>query len=275
MVVQYLLSRGYIPSTRLNLQAYLMKESIGYILHPSIPIPEKDWKVADVAAGTGIWISELARNTPYSSVAFDGFDISSEQFPHPSCLPANVTMSVLDAMKPPPEHLCGIYDIVHVRLLLAVVDNNDPTPVLQHCLKLLKPGGYLQWDEMDPAAFQALPHSPDFEAPCLETLCKMWQTLRPIEWIASLPSIFEQNKLTVISADAYPQKPWQRHIQMEAWCLLADEYASMLEGMGMIEKANSAKQLASGAYTEIKKGAIYAHTMRVAVGRTSLKQSSQ
>ena len=38
---------------RLNLQHFLWRESLGYLLHPDIMIPGKGLKVADVGTGTG------------------------------------------------------------------------------------------------------------------------------------------------------------------------------------------------------------------------------
>lgn len=38
---------------RLNLQHFLWRESLGYLLHPDIVIPEKGLKIADVGTGTG------------------------------------------------------------------------------------------------------------------------------------------------------------------------------------------------------------------------------
>lgn len=49
----------------------------------------------------------------------------------------------------PPAEFIGYFDVVHVRLVTVVVKNNDPRPVLANLTKLLKPGGYLQWDETD------------------------------------------------------------------------------------------------------------------------------
>ena len=96
----------------------------------------EDWNVADVGTGTGIWLCTLANDAP-SSARLDGFDISDDQFPHPSSLPKNVTMHKLDATTTPPEALCGTYDVVHVRLLMSIINDDDPSPVLNHCLKLL------------------------------------------------------------------------------------------------------------------------------------------
>lgn len=53
----YRLGRDVIASTRLNLQHYIWKENIGYLLHPSIRFPNassnSDISIADVGTGTG------------------------------------------------------------------------------------------------------------------------------------------------------------------------------------------------------------------------------
>ena len=82
-----------------------------------------------------IWLFNLANRS--SSYQLDGFDVSSLQFPPKEWLPTNVSLQVLDATKEPPDHLSEKYDVVHLRLFLAVIQNNDPTPVLKHCLQLL------------------------------------------------------------------------------------------------------------------------------------------
>lgn len=81
---------------------------------------------------------------------FHGFDISTTHFPHEKNLPANIILSNVDAIAEDlPEELVGKYDVVHIRMFIAVVRNNDPSPILRNALKMLKPGGYLQWGEMD------------------------------------------------------------------------------------------------------------------------------
>ena len=69
-------------------------------------------------------------------------------------------------MNDPPAHLIGRYDVVHIRLFISLVTNNDSRSLLDHCCKLLselpllswklelsdcvlEPGGYLQWEEFD------------------------------------------------------------------------------------------------------------------------------
>ncbi|KAJ5834674.1 S-adenosyl-L-methionine-dependent methyltransferase [Penicillium robsamsonii] len=143
----YRLNRDVQASTRLNLQHYIWKESMGYILHPSISLPNSDVFIADIGTGTGIWLHDLSRQFP--NAQFHGFDISGEQYPAPGFLPSNVSLRYLDILKEIPSEYVGKYDVVHARLLVQVVNQagGDARPIIQNFLKLLKPGGYLQWEE--------------------------------------------------------------------------------------------------------------------------------
>ena len=82
------------------------------------------------------WLLDLAKTLP-SSTQLDGFDLSASQYPHKLLLPSNVSLQTLDATNEPPQELQGKYDVVHLRLFLIVINNNDPTPILNHCFKLL------------------------------------------------------------------------------------------------------------------------------------------
>ena len=76
-----------------------------------------------------IWLIDVNRQLP--SARLDGFDISADQYPPKEWLPANLSLQTLDIRKPIPEELKGKYDVVHVRLFLAVVRNDDPSPILR------------------------------------------------------------------------------------------------------------------------------------------------
>ncbi|KAH7319071.1 hypothetical protein BKA65DRAFT_482595 [Rhexocercosporidium sp. MPI-PUGE-AT-0058] len=121
-------------------------------IHPSIP-KDRIVRIADIATGTGIWLQDLSTilsKTPASSNAprqYVGFDISHDFFPKEhsddfSYVQHNVLRSF------PDEHL-GKYDLVHVRLLIAALKEDEIPIALENVLELLAPGGYIQWDEWD------------------------------------------------------------------------------------------------------------------------------
>ncbi|KAL3448435.1 S-adenosyl-L-methionine-dependent methyltransferase [Aspergillus insuetus] len=144
----YVLARDLSGSLRLDCQHHLFRMYNGYVLHPTIPI-HPDMKIAEIGTGTGIWLLELAPQLP-STVLLDGFDISDNLFPHQSLLPDNLKFGVMDSFGDVPEDLVGKYDVVHLRLWCCVVTEGDPSTLIQSAMRLLKPGGYLQWDESDP-----------------------------------------------------------------------------------------------------------------------------
>ncbi|MCJ1293583.1 hypothetical protein MMC34_005138 [Xylographa carneopallida] len=145
----YVLKRGFNASTRLAAQFYLWKDLLQYNIHPSIPLAH-DARIADVATGSGIWLLDMAASLP-PTVQCHGFDISIDQCPPAAWLPKNVKIQTWDIFTDPPERFLEYFDVVHVRLITLVIKNNDPRQVISNLRKLLKPGGYLQWDETDTA----------------------------------------------------------------------------------------------------------------------------
>lgn len=83
-----------------------------------------------------IWLLDLASQVP-PTVQLDGYDLSSDQFPHKSILPSNMTFSTLDAFSDVPAELAGKYDVVHMRFWCCVVKGNDPSKLIHHAAALL------------------------------------------------------------------------------------------------------------------------------------------
>ncbi|KAI1267655.1 hypothetical protein F5Y18DRAFT_443405 [Xylariaceae sp. FL1019] len=113
---------------RLEDQFDLMTKNIGYILHPSVAasLPRTP-RVADIGTGTGRFLL-LRESYPYAKL--DGTD-------------------VYDAKQSPPSDLHGKCDLVHVRMLVAAMLRGDRDTVVRNLCQLLKPGGFLQWEESD------------------------------------------------------------------------------------------------------------------------------
>lgn len=72
------------------------------------------------------------------TVQLDGFDISNSLFPHPSKLPGNVSLTLMDSFGEVPDEMIGKYDVVHLRLWCCVVKRNDPRQLISHVTKLLR-----------------------------------------------------------------------------------------------------------------------------------------
>jgi len=102
------------------------------------------------------WIIEASHELP-SSAELRGFDIAAHNFPAPEFLPANVKFSVLDVMTGEcPSDLEGTFDVLHIRFFNGIVLNNEVQPLISTMTKLLKPGGWVQWEEMDPSSLTTI-----------------------------------------------------------------------------------------------------------------------
>ncbi|KAK7914203.1 S-adenosyl-L-methionine-dependent methyltransferase [Apiospora marii] len=143
-------------SARLHLQHFLSQRSAGHLLSPILPQKEKEEKdsdplrVADLGCGNGAWLCALHDEfvqTGVSGVQLDGYDINPSHFPAPEFLPSAVRLSELDVLQPPAPELEGVYDVVHVRAFASTLAPTDVAPLLSTVRALLKPGGYLQWEE--------------------------------------------------------------------------------------------------------------------------------
>ncbi|KAJ3572599.1 hypothetical protein NPX13_g4996 [Xylaria arbuscula] len=148
-------ARNFRSSARLYLQHLLVQNTLGYLLEPTIEksvanAKAKPLKIADLACGNGIWLTELHSHLASNNIPaqLDGFDVNPIYFPDAAYRPPNVTLKKLDILaKPLPIELIGVYDVVHIRALGSVIPTADLSPVLTVVFELLKPGGYIQWDE--------------------------------------------------------------------------------------------------------------------------------
>jgi SAM-dependent methyltransferase len=114
--------------------------------HSSIPVVRRN--VADVGGGNGQWLLDLAENTPkHLKDDYVVFDISSAHFPHDS--PDGVLFETHDVRQPFSSHFHRHFDVVHVRFLADHLRKDQLGTVLNNIIQIIKPGGYLQWQELD------------------------------------------------------------------------------------------------------------------------------
>lgn len=152
--------------TRLDFQHFFFfRKLVGDKLLPkhisehlsTLPSPS----IADVGTGTGAWLADLARDlSPTSS--FYGFDIDASKFAPAENLPSNIKLETGNALEPPPEQHHGKYDVVHVRLLKYALKKDDWEIVARNVFALLKPGGWILWEETGYPSWNMLPPSKSF-----------------------------------------------------------------------------------------------------------------
>ncbi|KAK5077133.1 NAD(+) salvage pathway protein [Lithohypha guttulata] len=145
----YKLNRDGRESLRLTAQHYCLVARQGFLLHPTLAESIRNIsqpRIADVATGNGVWAAEVAREYPHASVL--GLDVSDAQYSPKWTWGRNSGFDLYDLLQDVPAHLQGQFDVVHVRLILAAGPNVDKNIFIDRFRKLLRPDGWLQWDDL-------------------------------------------------------------------------------------------------------------------------------
>ncbi|KAL8722224.1 MAG: hypothetical protein Q9225_001269 [Loekoesia sp. 1 TL-2023] len=283
---EYVLDRGYIAALRLNAQHLLWKEQLGYVIHPKVSIIE-NMKVADVGAGTGyfnivnaqqlaadlhgrIWLVEVANILPPSS-ELHGYDIDVSQFPPKQWLPKNVFTLSWDAFSEVPAAMVEQYDIIHIGIFMLLIANNNPLPILKNLMRMLKPGGYLQWDELDWATkriVRADPSIPSDDTRALFDYVSKWEdALGPKEWIADLPKIYTSQGLESVSFERFVMPPEYLRYDTDKSLTAYEEFShTILDRRGQGE-GEQLRDLVNKAAQECRNGVAMTVDLVVAVAR--------
>lgn len=263
----YMLGRSNAAASRLNLQYFLWKESLQFDIHPSIPITKGPVQIADVATGTAIWLTQVARQMPTAS--FYGFDVTLAQTPPQEWLPSNVTLVPWNIFDKVPENMCDKFDVVHVRLLILVVQNSNPSNIIRSLVKMLKPGGYLQWDDLN---------YPDTHVKTAGRLSKTSKSdeLRTMvyskgrnDWTLKLNRFFEEAGLLDSKISHYQDRPDLARANSEQQLLTTEEFALALVATNREEEGSKILQLIKDVYEEVLTGTALSMPKVVCVGRKS------
>jgi hypothetical protein len=78
---------------------------------------------------------------------YEGLDMSPAQFPPGPH--STVVFSTFNILEPVPTHMQATFDVLHLRLLVLGLPRNSWELACQNILSLLKPGGWVQWEEAD------------------------------------------------------------------------------------------------------------------------------
>ncbi|KNG91708.1 UMTA methyltransferase family protein [Aspergillus nomiae NRRL 13137] len=257
----YALQQSHRSVIRLNLQHFLWREVFGFHMHPSVQFPSSDSStdsssrpaIADIATGTALWLIDVSRDFPKSRL--DGLDIDLTQAPHPGWLPSNITLRHWDVFADIPASLQSQYDLVHVRLLVLVLSGVDPMPVIRRLFQLVKPGGYIQWDELDCVNMRIKKVSPSVQAPALEEIRVASYANGRHDWVLDLPRLLNEAGFEDAKLDYYDEGPELVRAFNDQHLLTMEEFGSKLMGNGQAEAAASFLKLIQAGYQECVDGA--------------------
>jgi len=197
----------------------------------------------------------MSQNNSQTEAQLDGLDYNLEQAPHQAWLPQNVQLRHWNVFEDPPEQLLGKYDYVHTRLLVLVVEAKDPRPIIRNLFKLLKPGGYLQWDELDTVNMAIKKVDQNQHTPALDQLRDWsWADGRH-DWTVKLPDFLTEEGFQDATADFHGDPEELTRAFTDQHLLTAEEFAEGLVKLGKKETADKYFRIVEEAYEEEVLGA--------------------
>jgi hypothetical protein len=215
-------------------------------------------------------------------VSFVGLDVQSAHYPAPENLPENIKLGILDAFAPvenlPAEHV-GQYDVVHVRAFSSVVKEDNPGPIIKNAYKMLKPGGYLQWDDLDGDSFKAVapgsnPHSSGVSTTATEEMVATSKQSQQVamnlkySWLGQFGSLFKQHGMEVIDDIRMDVKKELRSVMTVSLLMIHVHIARIAVRNGcLVGTDKNWEEVWTKAGEEIGQGVSITMDMVVAVGR--------
>ncbi|KAE8140097.1 hypothetical protein BDV38DRAFT_280563 [Aspergillus pseudotamarii] len=227
----YALQQNHRSVIRLNLQHFLWRQVFGFHIHPSVHFPPAD---------------DTTDTPSHPAIADIAIDIDLTQAPHPGWLPSNITLRYWDVFADVPASLECQYDLVHVRLLVLVLSGEDPTPVIRRLFQFVKPGGYIQWDELDCMNMKIKKVNPSVQAPALEEIRAASYANGRHDWVLDLPRLLNVAGFQDAKLDYYDEGPELVRAFNDQHLMTMEEFASKLMQNGKAEAAASFFQAYSG-----------------------------
>ncbi|KAK4506317.1 hypothetical protein PRZ48_000047 [Zasmidium cellare] len=195
---EYRLGSSKWANSTLNLQHLLILNAFdGELLDPQIPCTAPNLKIADICCGAGIWLASLK---VHETAQLYGLDLKRSGLPPAQSLP-NTHAAEYNVFRKPPEMYLEYFDIINVQLTLTFVGDEDIAQAFDNILSMLKPGGWLQWTELDPNNQEL--YRPN-TGQVIEYLDKMWPECWNLydshapRWPSTLDHVFDQFHLTAV-----------------------------------------------------------------------------
>jgi len=276
---EYSIWRTAPDASRLCYQHFCWREVYKSNIHPSIDLSDRpNLRIAELAAGHCLWAIQVAEEYPHAQV--EASDISLGLVPPKPELPSNLSVRKWNFFEPVPEEWKGAFDLLHVRLIVqAFGGNQDPQPVLEKFVSMLKPGGYLQWDEYDyheadknnvySANDPVLVPNPEITH---NSSTQVWKIIMktfqwPTEHFDRLSEAYTAADLVEVAAHRKRPPPAVFRAFYEHWYALVAQLLPVLESRD-IEAGQEAKQLLMQMKKDAVVDGVYsAHITKATIGR--------
>lgn len=134
---------------RLRLQHYFIKHAMdGQLVYAPIKLTDPGLRILDSATGDGYWLVDL-KDSVDATTHLVGADIAPQHFiPQPE-LPENVKLINHNIFEPWPEDFQDKFDLAHQRFVLMACNDTNSVIAIEHLLKCIKPGGWIQLHDGD------------------------------------------------------------------------------------------------------------------------------
>lgn len=181
-----------------------------------------------------------------------------------------MTLKNWDIKEPPPPELVGVYDLVHLRNFILVLTDDELPAVMANVVKLLRPGGHVQWGEVDMSSWRVEKTKPGCQTTALEKLFAVLQAqdtrLKPT-WAANLADqLRAAGGLEAVESDIRNMPPHLELATQECNLLMPDQVMRKARRDKSPQAAVLAELLQDVA-AEVREGAFWAFTRYTVIGR--------
>ncbi|KAH9909007.1 hypothetical protein F4778DRAFT_714887 [Xylariomycetidae sp. FL2044] len=231
-------TRNFRASVRLHLQHMLFQKTLGHLLEQhvfeSVADSKPLVKVADIGCGNAVWLCDLESELLGRNIScqLDGYDNDTANFPAAAFLPHSVTLKELDILAQPlPEDARGVYDVVHIRTFASSFPHGDVAPILSKVVALLKPGGWLQWEESRVDLFTVQSPTPEISKMACTTIDQMIKaggaaTGLVFDYLGRLDQLVKQHGFDNVQLEEISK----RSQDLKAW---TEDYLMVWEGLAL------------------------------------------
>ena len=139
-------SESAAEMNRLTIQDRLLTREMGGLLPTGVD-PSSIHKVLDIACGPGGWVLDLA--SAYRHMEVIGIDLSEKMIEYANSRKwPNTSFRIMNVLQPL-DFPDNTFDFVNARLLFAFMPKTAWSGLLQECMRILRPGGFVRLTECE------------------------------------------------------------------------------------------------------------------------------